>query len=54
MFIRVLTVIVLLAAAFPALGQEEANKPNTNWPGYGKAITSSTTTNSSAAKASPR
>ena len=34
MFVRALIVIVLLASAFPALGQEEANKPNTNWPGY--------------------
>ena len=31
---RTLSVIVLLAAAFPALGQDETNKPNTNWPGY--------------------
>ena len=34
MFVRTLSVIVLLAAAFPALGQDETNKPNTNWPGY--------------------
>ena len=34
MFVRTLIVIVLLASAFPALGQDEANKPNTNWPGY--------------------
>ena len=34
MFVRTLSVIVLLAVAFPALGQDEANKPNTNWPGY--------------------
>lgn len=31
---RTLIVIVLLASAFSALGQVEANKPNTNWPGY--------------------
>ena len=34
MFVRTLSVIVFLAAAFPALGQDETNKPNTNWPGY--------------------
>jgi hypothetical protein len=34
MFFRALIVIVLLGSAFPALGQDEANKPNTNWPGY--------------------
>ena len=34
MFVRTLIVIVLLASALPALGQDEANKPNTNWPGY--------------------
>ena len=34
MFVRALIVIVLLASAFPALGQDAANKPNTNWPGY--------------------
>jgi homoserine O-acetyltransferase len=35
MFVRTLMVIALLtAAAFPALGQEAANKPNINWPGY--------------------
>ena len=34
MFVRSLIVIGLLAFAFPALGQDEANKPNTNWPGY--------------------
>ena len=34
MSVRTLIVIFLLAAAFPALAQEEANKPNTNWPGY--------------------
>jgi homoserine O-acetyltransferase/O-succinyltransferase len=35
MFVRTLIVIALLvAAAFPVLGQEVANKPNANWPGY--------------------
>src|ERR1700733_3898348 len=34
MFVRTLIVIVLLASAFPAFGQDEANKPNINWPGY--------------------
>jgi hypothetical protein len=35
MFVRTLIVIVLLASPFPALGQDEANKPNTNsQPGY--------------------
>ena len=34
MSVRALIVTVLLAAAFPALAQETANKPNTNWPGY--------------------
>jgi len=34
MFVRTLIVIVLLASAFPAFAQDEANKPNTNWPGY--------------------
>ena len=34
MFVRALIVIVLLAGALPALAQEAANKPNTNWPGY--------------------
>jgi hypothetical protein len=32
MFIRSLIVTVLMAAALPALTQEAANKPNTNWP----------------------
>ena len=34
MFVRTLIMSVLLAAALPAFAQEEANKPNTNWPGY--------------------
>jgi hypothetical protein len=34
MFIRTLIVIVLLVSAFPALAQDEANKPNINWQGY--------------------
>ena len=34
MFVRAFIVFVLLAFAFPALAQDEANKPNTNWPGY--------------------
>ncbi len=35
MFVRTLIVTALLAAAaFPALGQETANKPNMSWPGY--------------------
>ena len=34
MSVRSLIVTVLMAAALPALAQEAANKPNTNWPGY--------------------
>jgi homoserine O-acetyltransferase len=34
MSVRSLMVTVLMAAALPALAQEAANKPNTNWPGY--------------------
>jgi homoserine O-acetyltransferase/O-succinyltransferase len=34
MSVRALTVIVLVAAALPALAQEAANKPDPNWPGY--------------------
>lgn len=34
MFVRTLMVIALLAATFPARGQEAASKPNTSWPGY--------------------
>ena len=34
MLARALTVILLVAVAFPALAQEAGNKPNTNWPGY--------------------
>ena len=34
MFVRALIAMVLMAAALPALAQEAANKPNTNWPGY--------------------
>jgi homoserine O-acetyltransferase len=34
MSVRALIVIVLIAATFPALAQEAADKPNTNWPGY--------------------
>ena len=34
MFVRSLLVILLLASAFPARGQDEANRPNANWPGY--------------------
>jgi homoserine O-acetyltransferase/O-succinyltransferase len=34
MSVRSLTLTVLLAAALPALAQEAAPKPNTNWPGY--------------------
>ena len=34
MFVRALIVIVVMAGALPALAQEAANKPNTNWPGY--------------------
>ena len=35
MSVRVLVVIILMAAAaLPALAQETAPKPNTNWPGY--------------------
>ena len=33
MSVRSLIVTVLTAAALPALAQEAANKPNTNWPG---------------------
>jgi len=54
MLVRALTAILLITAALPVLAQEAANKPNTNWPGFRKAITSSTTTNSPAAKACPR
>ncbi len=53
MFVRAFIVFVLLAFAFPALAQDEANKPNITGPGIGMATTSSTTTNSSAARASP-
>ncbi len=34
MCVRALIVTVLLAAALPALAQETAKEPNTNWPGY--------------------
>ena len=34
MFVRTLSVIVLLVVAFPAFGQDETNKPNTDWPRY--------------------
>jgi hypothetical protein len=34
MSVRSLIVTVLMAAALPALAQQAANKPNTNWPGY--------------------
>jgi len=34
MSVRMLIAAILLAAALPALAQETANKPNTNWPGY--------------------
>ena len=34
MCVRALRVIVLMATALPALAQEPANQPNTNWPGY--------------------
>jgi homoserine O-acetyltransferase/O-succinyltransferase len=34
MSVRSLIVTVLMAVALPALAQEVANKPNTNWPGY--------------------
>jgi homoserine O-acetyltransferase len=34
MSVRALIVIVLLAAALPALAQETAKEPTTNWPGY--------------------
>ena len=37
MFVRTLSVIVLLAAACPAFGQEGTNKPNTDWPAYQEA-----------------
>jgi homoserine O-acetyltransferase/O-succinyltransferase len=32
--VRLLIATALLAAALPALAQEAAQKPNTNWPGY--------------------
>jgi len=34
MAVRALIVTVVIAAALPALAQEAADKPNTNWPGY--------------------
>jgi homoserine O-acetyltransferase len=34
MSVRSLIMTVLMAAALPALAQEGATKPNTNWPGY--------------------
>ena len=34
MSVRALIVTVLLAAALPALAQETAKQPTTNWPGY--------------------
>ena len=34
MSVRALIATVLLAAALPALAQEPANRPNTDWPGY--------------------
>jgi homoserine O-acetyltransferase/O-succinyltransferase len=34
MAVRALIVTVVIAAALPALAQEAADKPNSNWPGY--------------------
>ena len=34
MAVRALIATVVIAAALPALAQGEADKPNTNWPGY--------------------
>jgi homoserine O-acetyltransferase/O-succinyltransferase len=34
MSVRALVVIVIIAAAFPALAQEAVKKPNPEWPGY--------------------
>ena len=34
MSVGALTVIILMAAAFPALAQASANQPNTSWPGH--------------------
>ena len=34
MFVRALIMTVLLTAALPALAQETAKEPTTNWPGY--------------------
>jgi len=34
MAVRALIVTVVIAAALPALAQEAADGPNTNWPGY--------------------
>lgn len=34
MFIRALWLTAVLASASPAFGQDGANKPNTDWPGY--------------------
>ena len=34
MFVRALIVTVLLTASLPALAQETAKEPTTNWPGY--------------------